>query len=218
MIYPITYRHDESQKVFFFSDPHYCHEKLLESRGFSTIQEYNNTITRNWNTKVTNDDVVFMLGDLVLGAGKESRAVYENLLNILNYKILYVMMGNHGAGFHQIFKEHEEAHHIDKNYRLPIFSLAREIYFIPNYYEIFVNEQFIVLCHYPILSWNNIRHGSWMLFGHCHNNLEKTDWVKNNYLNTKCMDVGFEAVKAPISFSEVKEIMDKRPIIEVDHH
>ena len=219
----LKFQHSENSKVYFISDLHYAHEKLLESRGFSTIGEHNKTIIDNWNNKVNNDSTVFFLGDLVLGAGQKSQETYENLLNKLNFKYLYVMQGNHFGGGKPMWNSAFSSGKIDEYYRLKYCLNSnpdedKVVYFIPNYYEIFVNSTPLILSHYPILSWNGIRANSILLFGHCHNSLEKTPWVKENYLKSKCMDVGFEAIKAPISFSEVKEIMDKRPIIQVDHH
>src|SRR5260221_784935 len=95
-----------SDKIFFLSDLHHHHSLLLESRGFKTIEEYNAYQIEEWNKKVDIESIVFLLGDTLLGAGEKSTEVFENLLNVLNYKDLYVMMGNHGAGFKTLFSKY----------------------------------------------------------------------------------------------------------------
>ena len=97
-------------------------------------------------------------------------------------------------------------------------KLNKTVHLVPNYYEIFVNKQPIVLCHYAILSWNGMSHGSWHIFGHSHNSLKETNWVNNNYLNGKCLDVGVESCESPMSFNELKIVMDNKPIVFSDHH
>ena len=57
-----------------------------------------------------------------------------------------------------------------------------------------------------------------MGFGHCHNNLEKTDWIKNNYLKGKCIDFSWDCYKRPIDFDEIIKIVDKKDILKIDHH
>ncbi len=59
----------------------------------------------------------------------------------------------------------------------------------------------IVLCHYPIASWERKVHGSWMLYGHTHNRFQ------NNGLS---FDVGVDAQNYyPISLEEVIDKITK---------
>jgi calcineurin-like phosphoesterase family protein len=186
------------------------------SKNYKSIKDHNDAIESLWNDNVSDKDTVLSLGDSVLGAGKESAQVYKELILRLKFKALYLMPGNHMAGWHQLFNL--EPGTIDSYYRKQVMTHRPSIYLIPSYCEVFVNNQPIVLSHYPILSWNGMAKNAIMLFGHVHQSLEKTEWVKRNYLIGKTMDVGFEAVKYPISFEAVKEIMDKREVLKVDHH
>ncbi len=231
MINILKFKKEDGDKIFFFSDFHHSHAKLLESRGFPTIEEHDETIINNWNSVVDNNSIVFFLGDLVLGAGEKSKEVYSQLLEKLNYKELYCGMGNHGAGYKQLFNRNLEFNQIDKYYRLNITHQSlyengcklenlgdKKIYFIPNYYEIFIGNQPVILSHYPILSFNGQRNSAIHLHGHCHNSLHKTEWIDKNYYAGRVMDVGYEGIKNPISFNQIKEIMDKREIRTFDHH
>ena len=81
--------------------------------------------------------------------------------------------------------------------------------------EISVNDQFIAMSHYPNLIWNHSGKGSWMLCGHSHSSCQMTN-SKSNY--GKILDVGFDEFKRPLTFQEVKKIMDIKIISAVDHH
>lgn len=66
-------------------------------------------------------------------------------------------------------------------------------------------KQDIFLSHYAHRVWPRSHHGSWHLFGHSHGGLE---------MNGKSMDVGVDSWNFyPVSFDQVKEILDKQPII-----
>ena len=211
-------RAENAPKWYVIADLHYCHEKLVESRGFKNIEEHNAAIIKGVNSKVTERDTLFLLGDTVLGAGDKSLETFNYILQVLNYRELYVMPGNHWAGFRTLFNGQMQ-NKIDEYYRLKIETgSGRTIYFIPNYYEIFVGSQPIILSHYPIVSWNGISKGVIHLFGHEHSNLSGVPWLEENYLIRKCMDVGFEAIGSPLEFSEIMSIMDKKQIVGVGHH
>lgn len=224
MIYNLKFVDNEVSRVFFFSDFHHSHDPewdvpLWKLRGFNSIEEHDRVLMENWNKKVSENDIVFYLGDLIVGAGKEGYNTFVNTLLKLEFNTLYVMPGNHYSGFKQLFDGNFAHDSIDQFLRIKILSELREsIYFIPNYYEISVNGQSIVLCHYPILSWNKMSQGAWHLHGHCHGNLHKTKWIENNYYKGKVLDIGPECNNEPISFNELKQIFKSRIELKVDHH
>lgn len=221
------FHHSPESKWFVVSDLHYHHEKLRAARGFDSLDAHNKAIIDNWNSVVDGKSTVFVLGDTVLGAGEKSEEVFKYLLEHLNYKDIYLMGGNHVAFIRRLFND-KIKYGIDNFYRLSFNSKPLQklemgigkgmIHIIPNYYEAFVNHHLIVLSHYSILSWRDMSKGSWHCFGHSHNSLSKNKWVAENYLTGKCLDVGFEAFGRPISFDEIKVIMDAKKVIEVDHH
>lgn len=222
MIYQLKFKHSAEQRVFWYSDLHYRHNPnwpipIWKDRGYNSAFECDAAQIENWNKKITNNDIVFLLGDSIVGAGKDGGPVLKNLLDVLNFKEIYLQMGNHGSGWKQLFDENYE-NGVDKYWRISISIGSKVVHLIPNYYEIYVNGQSFVLSHYAILSWNSMNKNSVHLFGHSHNNLSKTDWVKENYLTAKCLDVGPESIKEPISFDEVMEIMKDRKTLLIDHH
>lgn len=202
--------------VWFYSDFHVGHSQpfIMNPRGFKDADEAKETLITNWNSKVTNNDICFLLGDTVVGAGLNSEKVFEELLNRLNYKELYLAPGNHTSGYRQRFKkEFLAGNSIDDFYRLSFnVSPGKRVHLIPNYYEIYINKQFVVLSHYPVYSWNDIGRGAFMLHGHCHGRI-------NGKLEGKILDLGPESIgNYPLSFVEIKEIMDSKELKSPDYH
>lgn len=206
-------------KVFFWSDIHSGHEKILNGRGFVSTKEAKEVLIDRCNKTVSNNDILCLLGDSVVGAGENGQAEFEHLLNTLNYKELYALPGNHPSGFSQVYKEAlaNGARH-DQYLRLKIEKFGRPVYLVPNYFEITLHGRYIILSHYPILSWNKMADYSWNIFGHCHNSLVLSEWVRENYLKGLCLDVGVEAQSFPIEFNEIKELFKNRKKLEIDHH
>lgn len=55
--------------IYFISDMHLNHRNIIRycNRPFDSIEEMNKTLIDNWNATVTDDDIVYNLGDLTLG-------------------------------------------------------------------------------------------------------------------------------------------------------
>lgn len=78
--------------IYFTSDLHFNHNKsfLYASRGFDSVEDMNTAIISNWNRVVDADDVVYVLGDLMLGDLNKGL----ECMRALNGKIV-VVRGNH---------------------------------------------------------------------------------------------------------------------------
>lgn len=64
-------------KIFVISDTHFNHEKMIEycGRPFG----FNDIIIKNWNKKVSADDLVIHLGDVILGRDSDLKGIMANL-------------------------------------------------------------------------------------------------------------------------------------------
>lgn len=197
---------------------HHNHDRnfIYEKRGFANVTEHNDILIKRWNNKVDNNSVVFHLGDITFS--KDAQKNLEILFDVLNYKILYILPGNHTSGYRQIFDKALSINQIDKYYRL-LYDRSvtiKMIYLIPNYYEIFVNGKPIVLCHYPMKCWNGHAQGSIILVGHTHGSYH--DSLPMTLDKGKILDVGPESVKEPLDFDEVMAIMDRKTVLTESHH
>ena len=77
-------------RIYLIADTHFNHGNIIKycNRPFSDIEEMNNTIINNWNSIVGKDDIVYHLGDFLLGDN------IKDFLSKLNGKI-YLVRGNH---------------------------------------------------------------------------------------------------------------------------
>jgi calcineurin-like phosphoesterase family protein len=204
-------------KVWFTSDWHYNHDRdfLWAKRGYASVQAHNVDLIRSINALVGPDDIIFNLGDLTLNCTLEQ---FEALIAQIVCRNIYLMAGNHpNPHFKSIYKPMVQKLLGDAyTPESEVYPLRyKNIVYINQEQEITVNRQKIVLSHYPHIVWNHSSKGAWMLCGHSHSDCEMT-----NSRNTfgKILDVGFDEFKRPLSFNEIRVIMDKKPTQKVDHH
>ena len=78
--------------IYFTSDLHFSHNKefLYGPRGFSSEGEMNEAIIENWNSVVTSEDDVYILGDLMLSNNDEGLKCIKQLKGKL-----HIVRGNH---------------------------------------------------------------------------------------------------------------------------
>lgn len=133
-----------TNKVFITSDTHFEHANIIKycSRPFKTIQEMNEKFIENWNSVVSQQDSVYVLGDFCFSRYPE---LYFNKLN--GQKFLIV--GNHDS---------RETKHLP-------WGFVKETYMLRYaQYEIW-------LSHYPHRSWPKSFHGALHFFGHAHGSM-----------------------------------------------
>lgn len=80
----------------FYSDPHLGHFNIIEycNRPFSTVEEMNEVLVRNYNNLISDNDIVFWLGDCFF-KGNIDR--YKALLGQMHGKKILIV-GNHDQG------------------------------------------------------------------------------------------------------------------------
>ena len=204
----------EDHEICFWSDTHFGHKcsswlnPLWQARGFSSIEKHDQTLIQRWNQTATLNSTFFHLGDFIFGFDTVER--FKSLLKQLNFQTLYIMPGNHCSGWKQTFEEQQKTTwQIQEN---------KKVVFIPNYLEIIANGQPIVLSHYPIVSFNGQSKGSWILHGHCHGNLYKSEIGPLLY-KTKIKDIGVENSPHPQTLQEIRRHFSKyKENLTYDHH
>ena len=183
--------------VFFTSDTHFGHDNIIKycKRPFKDAEHMNEEIIKNWNRVVKPDDIVFHLGDFMFGNVEKFYSIRPRL----NGKI-YLILGNHDW----------------KILTQGIIDGAFEGVY--QQMKITVDGQNIYLNHFPYLVFDGIYRDkpTWQLFGHVHSNknlFEQTsaDAPRLQYLLPLQYDVGMDNNNfTPISFSEVKRIIEKQ--------
>lgn len=174
--------------IYFTSDLHFYHKNAIKycNRPYSSLEEMNDKLIANWNAKVSMDDEVYVLGDLVLDAGAKEA---NDILRQLNGK-KYLIRGNH------------DEYVDDPTFDVAAFEWIKDYHVIRDVYPN------IVLFHYPILEWEGWYKGNYHLYGHTH---EDDHNGFNGQLKHTAVNVGVDANNyAPISLDEVKAIIKHR--------
>lgn len=137
--------------IFLTSDLHLGHNKqfIYKVRGFNSIEEMNETIIERWNSVVSNDDDVYILGDLMLGELNNIEYIKR-----LNGK-LHIVLGNHDtANRESAYKQLANVVEVE----LAIKLKYKKYHFF--------------LTHYPCLTGNLERESLYQmtlnLYGHTH--------------------------------------------------
>jgi calcineurin-like phosphoesterase family protein len=136
----------------------------------------NEALITNWNNKVTNQDIVYICGDLMFRAATDPDMFLSRLMGKK-----HLITGNH-----------------DKSW-MPKVALSRYFESVDNLKIITATEGKITLCHYPMMSFDSRYH----IFGHIHNNKSDTYWPllrsMGNAMNASVEINNYE----PVTFDEL---------------
>jgi len=194
------------------SDLHLNHNKefLYVKRGFNNIEEHNETVLNNINTLVKPDDILFSLGDFCLTTPEDK---FEELISRINCKNIYLIWGNHPNPIKKIYYRE-----IEKQYGpdIDVYPYRyKNIVFVGYHLECIIQGKYVVLNHFPIEVWENMKDGAYMLCGHSHYSLPRTQKTHTDGLTLDC---GWEGHNSIYNFNEIVNIMKNKTIRAVDHH
>lgn len=183
---------------YFIADLHIGHENALkfDKRPFKTIKEHDNFIMEEWNKKITDEDDVYILGDISWLGIQETVEYFRKLKGKK-----HLIKGNHDAKY---LKNHE---------------LQRLFIEIVDYKEIYINNRIgLVLSHYPSPCFKNHYYDWYHFYGHVHNSPEWDfiEKVKNDMIKTLKFPCNMYNVGAmmsyinyiPQSFNEITSFTD----------
>jgi calcineurin-like phosphoesterase family protein len=146
-------------EIYFSSDLHFGHDKdfIYRPRGFSSINEMNEAIIERFNSVVKNKDILYLLGDVMLG-NNDTNIEYLKRLN--GHKV--ILTGNH-----------------DTNNRLSLYYFLDDVDILGYSDMIKYKKKHFYLSHYPTITSNmesNINQTVINLYGHTH---QKTNFYEN---------------------------------------
>ena len=136
---------------YYISDLHIGHANVIrfDGRPFVDVDEMNNAIIENWNSRVKTDDTVYILGDFIWA--KESEWPYFVGL-LAGNKVL--IRGNHDP----------------RQFSRTVRNMFGDI---TNLKEIKDDGKHVVMCHYPIPFFRaGFSDTAYMLYGHVHRTKE----------------------------------------------
>ena len=168
----------DKHNIWFTSDLHLYHANILwmNKRPFENCDEMYEYIVNDWNSKVKDDDYVFVLGDVLWGS---QATRLQNFANKVKGHIC-IILGNHdkektangvsGSNFDCFYS-------FDRADFIRVKSASRNI------------DTNIYMCHYPALSWPSKSRGSLHLHGHVHGNMDELNEASPDLR----VDVGIDA-------------------------
>ena len=174
---------------WYTADLHFNHSNIIQhySRPFGSAKEMDKELLRRMQC-VDEDDDLWILGDFAFARNAESRRYVAELYEAVPGR-KHLVRGNH---------DHKST------LSLPWSS-------VQDLAEIKDNDQNLVLCHYPLLTWNRARYGALHLFGHVHDQFSGYAGALN--VGVDCWD--FRPLRLSKIQSQVRRLVS-RPAIWVD--
>lgn len=194
------------KNTFLFSDIHFTHRKLFEimenkerSKIASTLEEFETKIIYNWNSTVSNNDVILFLGDFTIN--KRNKLVEAEYIKFFTRKLngfKILLKGNHDtsndlvylkAGWNDIISED---YLIYGNILFSHFPACIERDSEEEYNDKYLSRKTELV---KIFKENNCILN---IHGHCHS----YDFNRPELFNVSCESVNFK----PIQLKQILEI------------
>lgn len=164
---------------FFTSDLHFGHDNIIKycKRPFKDAKEMTGGLIDRWNQRVKAEDNVYVVGDFAFMTQDDA----QRILNSLNGQ-KFLVRGNH-----------------DK-----VAVQLKGWGWVKDLVRIKVEGTDIVLCHYPMRTWDKSHHGSLMFHGHTHGTLPA-------FCN-QSLDVGVDCWDyTPVTLDQIKARLKTLP-------
>lgn len=201
----MKYKFDH-QRLYFTADLHLGHANIIKycNRPYITLKQMDQDIINGLKKVSNTDSILFIIGDVVFsGIDHDTLTEFAKCLN--GFQRVYMLRGNHDpSNMRNKLERYANRNHGNITKFTPKVSWLED-----SIIEIFVEDDEMeqdarmILCHYPLLSWNASYHGSWHLFGHVHGVLQHPSF--------NALDVGVDCHGyRPISYSKVKEIITRQ--------
>ena len=80
--------------IFLTSDMHFGHDRefIWKARGYSSIEEMNEDYVEKWNSVISDEDDVYILGDLMLGEPSNIEYINESLDTYKKFSRICLML------------------------------------------------------------------------------------------------------------------------------
>ena len=140
-------------RIFLTSDLHFGHDRefIWGARGFNSIWEMNDAYVKRWNETITEDDDVYVLGDLMLGSTDNIKYIKQ-----LRGRI-HIVFGNH-----------------DTTTRRELYNNCHNVVEAEWALMLDYKKHHFYMTHFPCLTGNlekeSLKQMTLNLFGHTHQN------------------------------------------------
>lgn len=191
--------------LFFTSDPHFFHQKIVEFTGRpTTIEEHNNWLVNQYNSKIPQNAFVFCLGDMFFKSTNEEAV--EILFN-LNGNWTFIL-GNHDNPSKMLTVVNTVNSMKGTSHKVVGWYYRLLVRIEPPVKGEKVYKKQCILSHFPIEDWEAVSYGSLMLHGHVHGAKETHEGMLLSSPKNR-LDVGIDNNPnfEPFSFQDVLNIL-----------
>ena len=173
---------NKGQKIWFTSDLHFGHRNVIRfcNRPWCDEKQMGLGLINNWNETVSDEDIVFVLGDTFWF--NDSRSI-KKVLSQLKGKDIYILPGNHDD-FNAYHRVDDPRIHLCEDIVALWLESEENLVWPKKIMEVW-------LTHYPMMTWPHRENGAIQLFGHIHSQQGRTEGVDQDlplYWNQR--DVG----------------------------
>lgn len=175
---------------FYISDLHLGDKRVFElcKRPFSSLEEYEEELIKRWNSKVKDDDDVYVLGDLAEGSVEKVKNFFSRAKGRK-----HLIVGNHDEEF------------VAEYFLTQAFVGVERLEYIRD------EGRLVCVCHYPILDWFSGNEIIYLVYGHIHNKTEADgkmyDDIKRYYLDKPAFNASVDVINyEPVSLDELINI------------
>lgn len=165
---------------YYIADTHFGHENVLrfDGRPFENVDEMDKFLIEAWNSRVTKNDDVYIIGDFVY---RSTHPVAWYCSKLHGHK--HLILGNHDK-----LTDEDRKHFVNIEKMMHITDEGNQI----------------CACHFPIAEWNGFYKGHYHIYAHIHNRKNATyEFMKTREraLNAGCMINNY----MPVTFKELVE-------------
>lgn len=168
----IGFRNRGGKLIYYIGDMHLGHKNVIkyDDRPFETVEEMDSILIENWNSVVSDDDDVYIIGDFIY---RSSNIAVYYLEQLKGHK--HLIIGNH------------DLNTIEDEKACAYFDSIERLGYVKD------GTTDVVMCHYPIAEWNGKRrkkNRAYHVYSHLHNRRDAIyDFMKYQCgaLNAGCM-------------------------------
>lgn len=164
--------------IWFTSDLHFFHDRILEFHPKrktifgDTVEKSKETMIKWWNSRVDKKDTVYILGDLSFGEVEDKRKLFQRLNG---NKIL--ILGNHDK-----IPDHLKCY-------FNSITQIKNMRFKKSVHSFLTRDMEVIMCHFPMLTWEHKEKGAVMVHGHCHGKIDEINELSKELR----VDVGIDS-------------------------
>ncbi len=210
MIQSLKFQDTEESKLFVTGCPHLGHKRefIWQTRGYNSPEEHTKGVVDKINETCRPTDKLLILGDFCLNTPFES---FLSIIKQIQPELIF-LRGNHNNSWEKPYLEHCKEKF---GYEVVGYKWLDKITYLGDYVTFKWNGQTCIGNHYPYYVYDGIGHGIFSLVSHSHGTCELT---LPSDKRMKQLDCGWCVHKKPLSFKEIKDIMDSKGIPEHDRH